>query len=99
MTDLLGTIVTIICSIIASSGFWVYLQKRAEKKDAKKDLLIGLAHDRIIHLGMNFIAKGEITEAEYENLVDYLYEPYANLGGNGTAKRVIDDVKKLRILP
>lgn len=35
------------------------------------------------------------TRDEYENLNDYLYEPYAAAGGNGSAKRVMEEVKKL----
>ena len=34
---------------------------------------------------------------EYENLVDYLYKPYEEMGGNGSAKRIVDEIKKLPI--
>ena len=87
------------CSII------LYLLQRA---DAKKDrnneeykkmafLLRGLGHDRIMDLGPKYIARGSITKEEYENLHDYLFVPYSNLGGNGTAKKVMDEVDKLPI--
>ena len=36
---------------------------------------------------------------EYDNLKNYLYEPYKKLGGNGTAERVMDEVDKLPIKP
>ena len=91
--------VTIICSVIASSGFWAYIQKRGEKKDIKTIMLIGLAHDRIIYLGMKYIERGWITNDEYENLYEYLYKPYENLGGNGSATRVMSEVDKLPIRP
>ena len=69
--------VTIICSILASSGFWVILQNRIDKKDITKTMLLGLAHDRIVALGMTYIERGDwITQDEYENLNDYLYKPY-----------------------
>ena len=29
-------IITIICSVIASSGFWAYIQKRRRKKERQK---------------------------------------------------------------
>lgn len=48
-------------------------------------LLVGLAHDRIVYLGMKYIERGYITRDEYENLNDYLYVPYAAAGGNGSA--------------
>ena len=58
-------------------------------------MLRGLAHDRICYLGEVYIKQGYISKDDYENLHDYLYKPYEELGGNGTAKRIIDEVKKL----
>lgn len=87
--------ITILCSVLASSGFWSYIQKRNEKNDNRTKLLIGLAHDRIVYLGMRYIERGYITKDEYENLNDYLYKPYTLNGGNGTAEKVMNDVKKL----
>nr|DAI45358.1 MAG TPA: holin protein [Caudoviricetes sp.] len=89
--------VTVICAVIASSGFWAYISKRGEKKDVKTQMLIGLAHDRILFLGMCYIERGYITRDEYENLYEYLYRPYEKMGGNGSAKRVMQEVNKLPI--
>ena len=93
----LQLLVTVLCAVIASGGFWAFMETHREKKDKGRALLIGLAHDRIIYLGMQYISRGHITQDEYENLVVYLYEPYEKYGGNGSAKRVIDEVKKLPI--
>lgn len=96
------TILTVLLTLLGSAGFWGYLQSRGAKKDAniaKNDantrLLIGISHDRIIYLGMKCIERGYITQDEYENLEVYLYEPYAAAGGNGSAKRVMEEVRKL----
>ena len=97
MEPWIQTIITVVCSVLASSGFWAYIQKRSEKKDGRTQLLIGLAHDRIIELGMKYIERGWITQDEYENLNDYLYIPYKKEGGNGSAERVMIDVRKLPI--
>lgn len=86
---------TVVCAVIASSGFWTYIQKRSEKKDVKTRMLVGLAHDRILFLGMNYVERGYITRDEYENLYEYLYRPYEKMGGNGSAKRVMHEVNKL----
>lgn len=91
------TLLTIVGAVAASSGFWTFITKRAEKKDVKTLMLVGLAHDRIIYLGMCYIERGWITHDEYENLYDYLYKPYLQMGGNGSANRVVDEVKKLPI--
>ena len=100
----LQTLVTIICAVLASSGFWAFLQKRAARKAAKSkqttvetQMLIGLAHDRIIYLGMIYIERGWVSQDEYENLYEYLYKPYEKLGGNGSAKRIMTEVNKLPI--
>lgn len=88
-------VLTVFSSVLASSGLWAYIMKKAEQKDSKTEMLIGLGHDRIVHLGMVYIERGWITEDEYENLHDYLYIPYEKLGGNGSAKKVMQDVGKL----
>ena len=92
-------IITIFSSVLASSGLWAYLAKRSESKDVKTEMLIGLAHDRIMYLGMYYIERGWITQDEYENLYEYLYKPYEKMGGNGSAKRVMKEVDNLPIHP
>lgn len=90
-------IITIIGSVVASGGFWSYLQHRYDKNSAEKRMLVGLAHNEIHKLGMEYIEKGCITKDEYENLYDYLYLPYKDLDGNGSAERIMEEVKKLPI--
>lgn len=97
MSPLIVAIITAITTILASSGFWAYMQKRAEKKSSSNKMLLGLGHDRILELGMRYIQRGSVTKDELENLVDYLYAPYKEMGGNGTAERVIMEVQKLQI--
>lgn len=98
-TELLEAFVSITIAFIASTGFWTWNANRTDKKHLQTQLLIGLAHDRIIYLGMSFISRGWITQDEYENYVSYLYKPYEQLGGNGSAKRIMDEVNKLPIRP
>lgn len=90
-------IISIFCAVLASSGLWNYIQSKREKKDNNAEMLIGLGHDRITYLGLKYIERGYITQDEYENLYNYLYKPYENLGGNGSAKRVMNEVNKLPI--
>lgn len=88
---------SVLIALISSTGLWSYIASYRNKHDAKTRLLIGLAHDRIIYLGTQYIDRGYITPDEYENLHDYLYVPYAENGGNGSAKRVMEQVKALPI--
>ena len=92
-------VLSIIGSIFASTGFWAFIttmiQRRDKKVSTEGKMLRGLAHDRICYLGEVYIKQGYISKDDYENLHDYLYLPYKELHGNGTAKRIMEEVKKL----
>ena len=90
-------VVPIAVAVLTSSGLWALVSKRADKNDAERKMLVGLAHDRITHPGMAYLTRGYITQDEYENLNDYLYQPYEKMGGNGSAKRIMEEVRKLPI--
>ena len=89
--------VTILVTVLACNGFWAYLQSRRDRKDAKTRMLLGLGHDRIIYLCMKYVERGWVTKDEYEDLNKYLYGPYREMGGNGTAERLMTEVRKLPI--
>lgn len=89
--------ITILISVLGSSGLWAYIQTKYQNKDTKTMMLLGLGHDRIVYLCSKYLEKGFITYEEYENLYEYLYKPYKALGGNGTAERLMDEVKKLPV--
>lgn len=96
--SLLEMILTIAGTVLASSGFWAYIQMRRDRGDAKTEMLIGLGHDRIMELGLKYLHRdggGWITEDEYENLYNYLYQPYHKLGGDGSADRIMNLVDAL----
>lgn len=95
--DLVQIVITVICSVVASSGFWAWLMKRSEKDDAQVQLLRGIAHNMIIDSGMIYIKRGWISKDEYADFEKYLYGPYNETGGNGLARRVYMEVQKLPI--
>ena len=75
MEPWLQTLLTILGTILASSGFWAYIQERSKRKAAENkhnnletQMLIGLAHDRIIYLGkstnLRFINQLTMLELE-----------------------------------
>lgn len=97
MSPILQMAVTVICAVLASSGFWAFLQSRHDKKDAKTKMILGLGHDRIVFLAMKYIERGWITQDEYEDLNKYLYSPYREMGGNGTVERLMTEIKRLPI--
>lgn len=96
-SPVIDTTVTIVTTIIASGGFWSWLQRRQDKNSTTTMMLKGLSHDRIIHVGTTYIRRGYVTLEEYDDFITYLYVPYAALGGNGTAEKVVNDVKRLPV--
>ena len=54
--------VPLAVAVLTSSGLWALIGKRRDKNDVERKMLVGLAHDRIIHLGMTYIQRGEVTQ-------------------------------------
>ena len=99
---IVNAIVALISAVLGASGLWTLIGKRIDKKleksqDREKEraMLVGIAHDRIVWLGMQYIERGWLTHDEYENLDLYLFKPYENLGGNGSAAKIMAEVRKL----
>lgn len=104
MEKLLEMGITVLCALFASSGFWAYVIARRDKKREAREkdnvntrMTMGLGHDRIIALCEKYIERGWVTSEEYENLRVWLFEPYEEMGGNGTAKRLMAIVDNLPV--
>lgn len=94
----IGAIAGLSASVVSMTTFLIARKdNKDKKKNAERDMLIGLGHDRIVFLGSQYIQRGNITKDEYENLHDYLYKPYSELGGNGTAAKIMKEVEQLKI--
>ena len=98
MGELSDVLLGALTATMASSGLWAWLLKRMDRKDTTKQLLLGLAHEQLVHTGKKYIKRGRITTEEYQNFKKYLYEPYSEFGGNGLAERIKDEVEKLPIV-
>lgn len=95
-------IISIVCATVASSGLWSFvlylIQKKDKQKDALTRLMLGLAHEKIMELSAVYIERGYIMEDEYSDFMKYFYDPYKELGGDGSAERVVENkVRKLDI--
>ena len=89
---------TIFTSVLASSGLWAFLATKFERDSAEKDILIGIGHIELVFYGMQYIERGWVTKDEYDTLKE-LYDPYIKLGGNGSGKKIMQEVEKLPIHP
>lgn len=80
-------IIAIVVAIFASTGFWTFIQTVYQNKSksikAEQILLTGLARAEIIRLANEYIERGTISTAEYNEFTQFC-EAYKKLpGGNG----------------
>ena len=94
----LELIVTVIVTMLGSSGLWAFVQSKTTHKSALEKMILGLGHAEIFRVTEKYIHREGITADELEDLDKYLYKPYAELGGNGTAKTMVDKCKELPII-
>ena len=96
-------IVILVAALIGSQGLWTLIQyiisRHYDKKSKSHKMVLGLGHDRIIFLEKYYIKRGWISPDEYENLHDYLYLPYLDMGGNGTAEKLMEEIQELPLFP
>lgn len=97
----------LLLAIFASTGFWTVLNTILQnvftkKKDSDKtiELLkeadIAILHDKIYRECKAALRDGEISADDYHN-IDCLVKPYFALGGNGTGKKLWEDIQDLPI--
>lgn len=94
---IITTILGIALGVVSSK-----LKKTKEKDDEekKKDEAIelgvqALLRNEIIRRYREFESKGEISILDQENL-DEMFTQYKNLGGNGTVKKMMNDLYELK---
>ena len=94
----LETLTTIILAVFASTGFWSLItavfNKWSSKQSAETKLLLGVAHNLIFDKCEKYLKRGNITPEELEDLL-YIYTPYKDSGGNGTAQLMVEQVRTL----
>lgn len=96
--ELIKQIVIIIVAVLGSNGLWAYIQSKSTAKTARDRMLLGLGHDAIFRVADHYIRRGGITLDELEDLNKYLYKPYKEMGGNGTAETAMEKCKELPII-
>lgn len=96
MSDL---VLGIIVSVFASTGFWTLINtiyvNRLNKKSVERKALLGLLHEELKARCEEYLRVGKISLQDYEDLRKYVYDPYRDLGGNGTGEDLFNKVKTL----
>ena len=89
----------IVLAIFASTGFWACVQavilKHMDRRSAERAALLGLLHEKLVAQCEVYLDKGYISEGQYRDLDEYIYQPYKNLGGNGTGEEYMKRVQAL----
>ena len=62
-------------------------------------LRLGIAairwHERLVEQCDKYLDRGYISEGEFRDLSEYVYEPYRHLGGNGTGEAMYERTRDL----
>lgn len=95
--EIILVLITAAASILSSTGVWTYLQSRNNRNGAEIRLLKGVSHTLLIRQCMVYVRRGAISNAEFIELSRMLYEPYKDVGGNGSAERAFDMIRNLPI--
>ncbi len=75
---------------------WGYLVKKVTEYKTIKDGLLAIMHDRLYQVCTYYIQQGWIDASGLKNL-EYLYQSYHALGGNGTGTELYNRAKALPI--
>lgn len=86
---------SIVLAVLGSTGLWTFIQHKLDAKSASRKALLGITYYQIVTACETYLKRGYITLQEYEDLHQYLFLPYQEMGGNGTAKALLEKVKQL----
>lgn len=96
--ELNGVIVTLFGTGIFGCVMYMVKTMMAARKDRdnQRRALLALLHSKIYENCTIQIERGYTTISELDNL-EYLWEGYSGLGGNGTGEKLVTDVKNLKV--
>lgn len=91
-------IAAVVVAVLGSNGLWAFLQSKSTRKTARDRMILGLGHAEIFRVAEKYIHRKGITMSELEDLEKYLYKPYSDMGGNGTAAAIVAKCRELPII-
>ncbi len=90
---LFGLIVTILA--LGYKTIWEKVSIIKKENNGIKNGMKALLHNEIMAMGKQLVSDNKCTPEQFEEL-EYLYKPYhEDLGGNGSAERMYNQVKEL----
>ena len=91
-------IITVLVAVLGSNGLWAWIQSRSTAKSARDRMILGLGHDAIFRVAEKYIHRNGITLSELDDLETYLFKPYSEMGGNGTAAAIVQKCRQLPVI-
>lgn len=88
----------LITTALSGPGIWAWLKTRTQRNNAEDTLLLQIAKNQLVSLGREYLNRGYITMDEYEEY-ESEYKVYSDLGGNGLARRIFEQVDDLPMIP
>lgn len=99
VTTALNQAVVTIVAAIASAAFgaaMATLRKRTAQDRAMGQIMKAIGRKEIMDAYQAYVAEGrKMTVERYEQLTE-IYQAYAALGGNGTAKRMYEEITDMK---
>ena len=86
-----------VTALLGGSGIWAWAKTRSERNDSEDKLLLQVAKTQLVSQGREYLKRGRITMDEYEEY-ESEYKVYKNLGGNGLARRIFEQVDELPMM-
>ena len=91
----LSGVITLLVGIFGSTGFWIFIQNRKSGKSLERKIILSVTFLGVKMSCKALLERGWADTEEIEDIEKYLYEPYKDLGGNGTAEMLMNKVKSL----
>ena len=88
----------LITTVLSGPGIWAWAKTRTQRNDSEDKLLLQVAKNQLVSQGRLYLKRGYITMDEYEEY-ESEYQVYSNLGGNGLARRIFEQVDELPMMP
>ena len=88
----------LITTALSGPGIWAWAKTRTQRNDSKDRLLHQVAKNQLVAQGREYLKRGYITMDEYAEY-EAEYQVYSDLGGNGLARRIFEQVDDLPMMP
>lgn len=88
----------LITTVLSGPGIWAWAKTRTQRNESEDKLLLQVAKNQLVTHGREYLKRGYITMDEYEEY-ESEYKVYSDLGGNGLARRIFEQVDELPMMP